>query len=39
VHLWFDRPEGGFPAPHATPTDPDYVRQMAAPGADVPAAG
>jgi 3,4-dihydroxyphenylacetate 2,3-dioxygenase len=39
VHLWFDRPEGGFPAPHATPTDPDYVRQTHGPGADVPAAG
>ncbi|GAA1502968.1 catechol 1,2-dioxygenase [Nocardioides humi] len=39
VHLWFDRPEDGFPAAHATPTDPDYVRQMSGPGADVPAAG
>jgi 3,4-dihydroxyphenylacetate 2,3-dioxygenase len=28
VHLWFDRPEGGFPAAHQTPRDPDYVRQM-----------
>ena len=28
VHLWFDRPEGGFPRPKATPPDPDYVRQM-----------
>ena len=28
VHLWFDRPEGGFPAPKATPPDPDYLRQM-----------
>ena len=39
VHLWFDRPEGGFPAPRSTPTDPDYVRQTRASGADVPAAG
>jgi 3,4-dihydroxyphenylacetate 2,3-dioxygenase len=39
VHLWFDRPEGGFPVPHATPTDPDFVRQTTEPGADVPAAG
>ncbi|WP_418059974.1 catechol 1,2-dioxygenase [Pimelobacter simplex] len=39
VHLWFDRPDAGFPAARATPTDPDYVRQMSAPGADVPAAG
>ncbi|MFN8196461.1 MAG: catechol 1,2-dioxygenase [Nocardioidaceae bacterium] len=39
VHLWFDRPEGGFPRPHTTPTDPDYVRQMGEAGADVPAAG
>lgn len=37
VHLWFDRPDGGFPAPHRTPTDPDYVRQNAGP--DLPAAG
>ena len=22
VHLWFDRPEGGFPRPHGTPTTP-----------------
>jgi aromatic ring-opening dioxygenase catalytic subunit (LigB family) len=39
VHLWFDRPEGGFPAARSTPSDPEYVRQMAEPGADVPAAG
>ncbi|GAB3865390.1 3,4-dihydroxyphenylacetate 2,3-dioxygenase [Nocardioides maradonensis] len=39
VHLWFDRPEGGFPAPRRTPTDPDYVRQTSGTGADVPAAG
>jgi aromatic ring-opening dioxygenase catalytic subunit (LigB family) len=31
VHLWFDRPEGGFPAPQRTPVDPDYVRQNAGP--------
>lgn len=37
VHLWFDRPEGGFARPHETPTDPDYVRQMAGP--DLTAAG
>ncbi len=39
VHLWFDRPEGGFPRPKATPEDPEYLRQMSNPGADVPAAG
>jgi 3,4-dihydroxyphenylacetate 2,3-dioxygenase len=39
VHLWFDRPEDGFPAPKHTPTDPDYIRQMGASGADIPAAG
>ncbi|MFN8189048.1 MAG: catechol 1,2-dioxygenase [Nocardioidaceae bacterium] len=39
VHLWFDRPEGGFPRPHATPEDPEYTRQMGSAGADVPAAG
>src|SRR5690348_186864 len=39
VHLWFDRPEGGFPAVRTTPTDPDYIRQMSGSGADVPAAG
>jgi aromatic ring-opening dioxygenase catalytic subunit (LigB family) len=37
VHLWFDRPEGGFPVPKRTPADPDYVRQMGGP--DLPAAG
>jgi len=37
VHLWFDRPEGGFPRPHRTPTDPDFVRQTTGP--DLPAAG
>lgn len=31
VHVWFDRPEEGFPAPRRTPTDPDYVRQNAGP--------
>jgi 3,4-dihydroxyphenylacetate 2,3-dioxygenase len=39
VHLWFDRPEGGFPRAQATPVDPEYLRQMGNPGADVPAAG
>ncbi len=28
VHLWFDRPEGGFPRPRRTPVDPDFVRQQ-----------
>jgi aromatic ring-opening dioxygenase catalytic subunit (LigB family) len=37
AHLWFDRPEGGFPPPAATPPDPDYARQTAGP--DLPAAG
>jgi aromatic ring-opening dioxygenase catalytic subunit (LigB family) len=37
VHLWFDRPEAGFPAPRRTPADPDYVRQNSGP--DLPAAG
>lgn len=37
VHLWFDRPEGGFPRPRRTPTDADYVRQSAGP--DLTAAG
>lgn len=37
VHLWFDRPEDGFPRPHATPEDPEYLRQTAGP--DLPAAG
>ena len=37
VHLWFDRPEEGFPRPRRTPTDPDFVRQNAGP--DLPAAG
>lgn len=37
VHLWFDRPGDGFPAPHRTESDPDFVRQAAGP--DVPAAG
>lgn len=39
VHLWFDRPEGGFPSPRSTPIDPGYARQMSRSGADVPAAG
>jgi hypothetical protein len=37
VHLWFDRPDDGFPAPAATPADPDFIRQSAGP--DLPAAG
>ncbi len=37
VHLWFDRPEGGFPRHKDTPTDPEFVRQQAGP--DIPAAG
>ncbi|GAA3383733.1 DODA-type extradiol aromatic ring-opening family dioxygenase [Cryptosporangium minutisporangium] len=37
VHLWFDRPDGGFPSPKATPVDPDFVRQSGGP--DLPAAG
>jgi 3,4-dihydroxyphenylacetate 2,3-dioxygenase len=27
VHLWFDRPAGGFPGPRRTGPDPDYLRQ------------
>ena len=37
VHLWFDRPDDGFPRHKDTPTDPEFVRQAAGP--DVPAAG
>jgi 3,4-dihydroxyphenylacetate 2,3-dioxygenase len=37
VHYWFDAPEGGFPRPRRTPTDPEYVRQTGGP--DLPAAG
>ncbi len=37
VHLWFDRPAPGFPAPRSTPEDPDYLRQSAGP--DLSAAG
>ncbi len=37
VHVWFDRPEGGFPVPKRTPDDPDYTRQTGGP--DLPAAG
>ena len=39
VHLWFDRPDDGFPHAKPTPTDPEYVRQMGGAGADIPAAG
>ncbi len=37
VHLWFDRPDGGFPPPRRTPVDPTYVRQESGP--ELPAAG
>jgi 3,4-dihydroxyphenylacetate 2,3-dioxygenase len=37
VHYWFDAPEGGFPKPRRTPTDPEFVRQTGGP--DLPAAG
>jgi 3,4-dihydroxyphenylacetate 2,3-dioxygenase len=37
VHLWFDRPEGGFPRPKRTPADADFLRQVSGP--DLPAAG
>lgn len=37
VHLWCDRPDGGFPRQSNTPTDPEFVRQEAGP--DIPAAG
>lgn len=37
IHLWFDRPEGGFPHPKPTPPDPEYLRQMGGP--DLTAAG
>jgi len=37
VHLWFDRPEGGFAGPRRTPEDPDYIRQNGGP--DLTAAG
>jgi aromatic ring-opening dioxygenase catalytic subunit (LigB family) len=37
AHVWFDRPDGGFPSSRATPTDPDYIRQMGGP--ELPAAG
>ena len=31
VHLWFDRPEEGFPQPRRTPEDPEFIRQNAGP--------
>ena len=31
VHLWFDRPGGGFPRPRRTPVAAGYVRQNAGP--------
>lgn len=37
VHLWFDRPESGYPRSHRTPADPEYLRQVGGP--DLPAAG
>jgi 3,4-dihydroxyphenylacetate 2,3-dioxygenase len=37
VHLWFDRPEGGFAGPRRTPEDPDFIRQNGGP--DLTAAG
>jgi 3,4-dihydroxyphenylacetate 2,3-dioxygenase len=37
VHYWFDAPEGGFPKPRRTPTDPEFLRQTGGP--DLPAAG
>ena len=37
VHVWFDRPENGFPRPKRTPVDPSYVRQTGGP--DLRAAG
>jgi 3,4-dihydroxyphenylacetate 2,3-dioxygenase len=37
VHLWCDRPEGGFPRQNQTPIDPEYVRQQTGP--DLTAAG
>jgi aromatic ring-opening dioxygenase catalytic subunit (LigB family) len=37
VHLWFDRPEGGFARARRTPEDPDFIRQNSGP--DLTAAG
>ena len=37
VHLWFDPPEGGFPRPHRTAPDSDFLRQTSGP--DLAAAG
>jgi hypothetical protein len=39
VHLWFDRPEAGFPRPRRTEIDADTIRQKAREGIDIPAAG
>ncbi len=39
VHLWFDRPEAGFPRPQRTEIDADTIRQKAREGIDIPAAG
>lgn len=38
VHLWFDRPQAGFPRPRATEVDADVQRQKQA-GIDLRAAG
>lgn len=38
VHLWFDRPEAGFPRPRTTEADAEVQRQKQA-GIDLPAAG
>jgi 3,4-dihydroxyphenylacetate 2,3-dioxygenase len=37
VHLWFDRPADGFPRPHATPADAEFISQESGP--DLVAAG
>jgi aromatic ring-opening dioxygenase catalytic subunit (LigB family) len=37
VHLWFDQPDDGFPAPRRTPPDPEFLRQTGGP--DLTAAG
>lgn len=34
VHLWFDQPDGGFPAPRRTDIDDDVKRQKAAAAAE-----
>ena len=37
VHLWFDRPEGGFPRPRRTPVDPTTSARTPAPTSPPPA--